>query len=386
MTVALLAKPSLASQVARLFARGEQGAWYDPSDLSTLFQDAAGTIPVTGAGHPVGLMLDKRLGLALGQELFSDAVATTVGEATRTSPNVYRIYSSTGTLAGVQQAGVLTPGKTYKIEFNIDSITVAGSGVAIDNNGVSAAVFTTVGKKTAYVTAAAGYTTLLLKRQFGATDIQVSGLTVRELPGNHAAQSTSTSRPVLQFENGLAYLACDGVDDGMVTGNIDFSGTDKITVVAGVRKLSDAAVGTVLELSAIYANPGTFALFAPSLVNGNDFAFGLCGTQTQYARVMPLVAPLTIVGSAKLDIGQSAKEQEFFVRLNGSVVTPIWGNAATTVGSGNFGNYALYLFRRGGTTLPFNGRFYGAVIRGTESTESQIRAVERYLNSKTRAW
>lgn len=42
-----------------LFAAGEQGAWYDPSDLSTLFQDAAGTIPVAVDGDPVGLMLDK---------------------------------------------------------------------------------------------------------------------------------------------------------------------------------------------------------------------------------------------------------------------------------------------------------------------------------------
>ena len=42
-----------------LFADGEQGAWYDPSDLSTLFQDAAGTTPVTADGDPVGLMLDK---------------------------------------------------------------------------------------------------------------------------------------------------------------------------------------------------------------------------------------------------------------------------------------------------------------------------------------
>jgi len=42
-----------------LFTAGEQGAWYDPSDLSTLFQDAAGTIPVTADGDPVGLMLDK---------------------------------------------------------------------------------------------------------------------------------------------------------------------------------------------------------------------------------------------------------------------------------------------------------------------------------------
>jgi hypothetical protein len=42
-----------------LFANGEEGSWYDPSDISTLFQDAAGTIPVTADGDPVGLMLDK---------------------------------------------------------------------------------------------------------------------------------------------------------------------------------------------------------------------------------------------------------------------------------------------------------------------------------------
>lgn len=42
-----------------LFAASEQGAWYDPSDLSTLFQDSAGTIPVTADGQPVGKILDK---------------------------------------------------------------------------------------------------------------------------------------------------------------------------------------------------------------------------------------------------------------------------------------------------------------------------------------
>lgn len=42
-----------------LFKGGAQGVWYDPSDLSTLFQDAEGTIPVTADGDPVGLMLDK---------------------------------------------------------------------------------------------------------------------------------------------------------------------------------------------------------------------------------------------------------------------------------------------------------------------------------------
>ena len=42
-----------------LFQNNEQGAWYDPSDLSTMFQDSAGATPVTADGQPVGLILDK---------------------------------------------------------------------------------------------------------------------------------------------------------------------------------------------------------------------------------------------------------------------------------------------------------------------------------------
>lgn len=45
--------------ILALFAGGKQGVWYDPSDKSTLFQDVAGTIPVTKDGDPIGLMKDK---------------------------------------------------------------------------------------------------------------------------------------------------------------------------------------------------------------------------------------------------------------------------------------------------------------------------------------
>lgn len=43
---------------ARLFANGEQGAWYDPSDLSTQFQDSSGTT-AAALSLPVGLISDK---------------------------------------------------------------------------------------------------------------------------------------------------------------------------------------------------------------------------------------------------------------------------------------------------------------------------------------
>lgn len=41
------------------FASGERGAWYDPSDLSSMFQDTAGTTPVTATGQSVALLKDK---------------------------------------------------------------------------------------------------------------------------------------------------------------------------------------------------------------------------------------------------------------------------------------------------------------------------------------
>ena len=42
-----------------LFAAGEKGVWFDAGDRSTMFQDIAGTIPVTTAGQFVGKWLDK---------------------------------------------------------------------------------------------------------------------------------------------------------------------------------------------------------------------------------------------------------------------------------------------------------------------------------------
>jgi hypothetical protein len=43
---------------ASLFAGGEAGAWYDPSDLSAMFQDDAGTVPAA-VDMPVGRLLDR---------------------------------------------------------------------------------------------------------------------------------------------------------------------------------------------------------------------------------------------------------------------------------------------------------------------------------------
>jgi lysophospholipase L1-like esterase len=55
----LLASSDVDAVIKALFASGEEGAWYDPSDLSTMFQDSAGTTPVTAAGQNVLRINDK---------------------------------------------------------------------------------------------------------------------------------------------------------------------------------------------------------------------------------------------------------------------------------------------------------------------------------------
>ncbi len=51
--------PRQAWHPDKLFQNGRAGVWLDPSDMATLFQDAAGTVPITAPGQPVGRVVDK---------------------------------------------------------------------------------------------------------------------------------------------------------------------------------------------------------------------------------------------------------------------------------------------------------------------------------------
>lgn len=242
-----------------LFRNSEKGVWYDPSDFSTMFQDAAGTTPVTATGQPVGLIRDK------------------------------------------------------------------------------------------------------------------SGR------GNHASQTTAASRPVLQVENGKYYLTFDGVDDWLQTANIDFSATDKMTVVAGVRKLSDAAIGCVAELSADAGpNAGTWFLLAPRDGSVGNYGFRSAGSLVVDINAATFAAPVTSVLSCSGNIAGDLAT----IRVNGGAAAT---NAADQ-GAGNYGNYPLYIGRRGGTSLPFNGRLYSLIVRGALSDTNQITQAESYVNLKTGAY
>lgn len=254
----LRAGGGVETAIRALFAGSSaNGFWYDPADLSTLFQDSAGATPVTAAGQPVGRMLDK------------------------------------------------------------------------------------------------------------------SGR------GNHRIQATAGSRPTLQQDaNGLFYLSLDGTDDGMVTaGALDLTGTDKLMVWAGLRKNSDAAIGCFMESSVDWGvNNGTFAIFSPANAATANFRWVAGGTVKSQVNPTGYAAPVSAVLAGSCDIAAD----RLSLRINGAQMA----EALTDLGTGNFGSHTVYFHRRSGTTLPFNGRDYGAMLLGAAVSDAQMALGERFIASR----
>lgn len=208
-----LVQAGSANNLLQIYAGGA-GAWRGSIDnvsvkewvglpSCALFQDAAGTLPAYMPGQgvvdsPVGLILDRRFSLARGTERFADGPVAFVGESSRISAGVYRCYSSAGAYSLVNFQGSLTVGNWYELRFTVDSIAAVGSGIVLEGTSAqsSSLVFLTTGQKTIIIQAAQGY--VGVKRAGAvATDFQISNVSIRELKGNHAYQTTTASRPTL---------------------------------------------------------------------------------------------------------------------------------------------------------------------------------------------
>ena len=112
--------PDLRAQViAALFGNGEQGAMYDPSDLSTLFQDSAGTTPVTADSQPVGRMLD---------------VSGNGNHATQATASRRPLYRTDGTLHWFEFDGFNDRMAVPTITTSVGPVTLASAAVTNDGN------------------------------------------------------------------------------------------------------------------------------------------------------------------------------------------------------------------------------------------------------------
>ncbi len=195
----------------QLFSSGEQGVWYDPSDMSTMFQDSSGTIPVTGYEQPVGLMLDKSKGLTLGSELVTnggfDSSSNWLLDQGTISGGKLNIASGSAFAQIGYQALSNIANKWYKVSLTVTNLTSGFFYIGLSNSYGGAI-------NAGYGIASNGTYNVILYAQTGANLIamvcggsgctcSIDNISVKEFNGNHAFQTTTASRPVLSARYNL---------------------------------------------------------------------------------------------------------------------------------------------------------------------------------------
>lgn len=165
----------------------------------TMFQDSAGTTPVTAVEQPVGLILDKSQGLVLGSELvtngdFSSATGWTAGVGWSISGGVATKVAGTGD--NLSTACQNFAGKYVSI--TLTATVTAGSLVVSPGGYQATTAITTSGNYTfkilVWAPASNHILYVIADAAFAGT---VDNISVREIPGAHLIQPTATSRPTL---------------------------------------------------------------------------------------------------------------------------------------------------------------------------------------------
>lgn len=204
-----------------------------------------------------------------------------------------------------------------------------------------------------------------------------------DLSGNgaHPTQTLSAARPLWQ----TTYAAFDGSDDGWVTPSIDFTGTDKITVVVGVTKLTDTGFGVITELGPVAdTTTGTFNL-GVSTTTGDasrrTYSAELNGSQASSWGASVYAAPNTAVLSAQFNIAGALRDNEIIFRINGAAPSTSTGGFNTSAGTGNFTANVLNIGRRTAAATPLNGRIYRLIVIGRLLTASELAQAERWCAS-----
>jgi hypothetical protein len=219
-----------------------------------------------------------------------------------------------------------------------------------------------------------------------ATPITAAGQTVKgiaDLSGNgcHASNASST----LTYEvdaSGRGYINFTGVlNSSIATSAIDLTGSDEVTVFAAFRKTSDAAIGTIAELSAsASSNAGSFWLLGPGSTVNKNYQFRSRGSASATVNSTALAtnAPVTNVVTGIGDISTDTCK----IRVNGVEIA----SDVTDQGTGNFGNYQLFIGSRNNASIFVTGGLYGLIVMGGAVTASEIAQTEQWLRDRSGAY
>jgi hypothetical protein len=208
----------------------------------------------------------------------------------------------------------------------------------------------------------------------GADGVLIAGDTIETGAAPTAFQKVASPFDITEDNQRDCYgLRFGGIND-FYQRAIDFSGTDKVTLFVAMRRRSDAARGTVLELtSSIDSNNGAFHLTAPNAASAT-FGFESKGTTLRDAVITQAMGNpriITAIGDISGDLTS--------IQVDNGTPTINTGDQ----GSGSFSNAVLYLGSREGLSLSLNGDIFGVIAVGGLVPASIAARVRTLLSNTT---
>lgn len=208
--------------------------YYTYQAQPVMFQDSAGTTPVTAVEQPVGLLLDKSKGLALGSENVTSPITGTLGASYTIVGDTLVRNGSTGTAFLLSSGAVPTTTKTYLATFTVSNFSGDATGVRV-GGGTAYGPFSGNGTFSLRVLGGGvGGAITFLPWGGGAATATYSNISVKELAGNHARQSTGTKRPVLSARYNLLTRTEEFDNAVWTAGGTTMTGSKTINTTTGV--------------------------------------------------------------------------------------------------------------------------------------------------------
>lgn len=239
------------NQITRaIFKVGDNGFVYDPLDLSTMYQDAAGTNPVTGVVQAVGLMLDKSKPVLSGSNILSNFL--TVDGWVKADPSIsisvvggmLRVSKGGTELKGVYKPFQCEANKLYRLSVKFKNHTGNNVRFHIRNAnalGTNPLLFQTIQTGSAtdgsgdsfFISTADTHSVVIDSQNAAESSVDIESISVVKVSDsiNHAYQTTSSMRPLLKqrsselvingdFGNGIAGWTKNGTATVAVSGGI----------------------------------------------------------------------------------------------------------------------------------------------------------------------
>ena len=274
-------------------------------------------------------------------------------------------------LCGQSTAETMTSGKTYRIRLSVRLASGATPTISLNTAfyGVSlltiqSAGFTTV-KTYSYEVFYKASTTGSVNLSFdsnAAHDLYIDNVSIVEVTGNHATQTTTANKPVLRVTGGKYYGEFDGINDSLLTGNLALTNTFSIVVAGNLSSLpsQQTLIGEDTGGAQVYVTSGGAIVFAK--VGTGVLATTAAG---EVVAGTPFVATATLAGGNAI------------IRKNGvqKVSTASALTLSATTGARIGGTFAGAEYCAG--SLSAVGVLQGA------STNAELLTIEKWAASST---